>query len=184
MLSASAVMVVKIVVSARARHGRASLIPARPQPSESTASRRSPRGVGTLTVSPCFAPLSACASGDSNESLPSDGFASNAGTSTNTSSRPDASSFTFTRLPSATTSGGGGAVLHVRAQQLLPQRGDARLEVRLLVLGVVVLGVLLEVAPLARGLDAVGDLASALRLEPLDFLLERSEALGGHGNAV
>src|SRR3954468_15787473 len=57
------------------------------------------------------------------------------------------------------------------AQALLELR-DARLEHGLLVLGVVVLGVLRDVAELAGFLDALGDLAALRGLEVLQLLLE------------
>ena len=52
---------------------------------------------------------------------------------------------------------------------LLAQPRDLRLQMRLLVLGVVVLAVLLQIAPFASGLDALGDLAPALALELPEF---------------
>ena len=57
-------------------------------------------------------------------------------------------------------------------QQLLAEAQDLRLEVRLVVLGVVVLRVLLEIAPLARGLDALGDLSPSDGLKLLELGLE------------
>src|SRR5207342_176509 len=61
--------------------------------------------------------------------------------------------------------------------KLLLEPRDAMLEQRLLVLGVVVLGVLGDVAELARLADAVGDLATLGRLEFLDLLLQLLVAL-------
>ena len=52
------------------------------------------------------------------------------------------------------------------------------LEHRLLVLRVVVLGVLGDVAELARDADPLGDLAALLGREVLDLLLELLVALG------
>jgi hypothetical protein len=52
------------------------------------------------------------------------------------------------------------------------------LEHRLLVLRVVVLGVLRDVAELARGPDAVGNLAPPVGAERLELLLEGLVALG------
>ena len=57
----------------------------------------------------------------------------------------------------------GGALDHHGRAHLLAQPQDARLQVGLGLLGGVVLAVLLEVAPLARGLDARGDTARARR---------------------
>jgi hypothetical protein len=73
-----------------------------------------------------------------------------------------------------------------RAQALL-ELGDLLLEHHLLVLRVVVLGVLRDVAELARLLDALGDLATAVRLQVVELALELLEAFGseddvlGHG---
>ena len=57
---------------------------------------------------------------------------------------------------------------------------DLRLEVRLVVLGVVVLAVLLEIAPLARGLDPRGHRAAPLALERLELGDQRRVVGGGH----
>src|SRR6185437_2297935 len=77
------------------------------QASESTVTCRTPRGVGTSTSLPALAPTSARARGESNDSLPSDGAASNAETSVKVSSRPEPSSRRVTVVPSATTSAAG-----------------------------------------------------------------------------
>ncbi len=53
-----------------------------------------------------------------------------------------------------------------------------RLEHRLLVLRVVVLGVLGDVAELARLLDALGDLAALLGGQEVELRLELLESLG------
>jgi hypothetical protein len=58
-----------------------------------------------------------------------------------------------------------GAVLHAGAGDPVAQAQDPGLQMRLLVLGVVVLGVLLEIAPFARGLDALGERAPGRALE-------------------
>ena len=71
---------------------------------------------------------------------------------------------------------------HLRREQLLADAQDLGLQVRLVVLGVVVLGVLLEIAPLARGLDALGDLPPRDGLQVLELGLQRLQALGGHDN--
>src|SRR4051794_15422261 len=65
-----------------------------------------------------------------------------------------------------------GGVDDARGAELLLQAGDAALEQRLLVLGVVVLGVLGDVAELASGPDPVGDLTPLDRLELLDGRLQ------------
>src|SRR3954451_9532725 len=64
-----------------------------------------------------------------------------------------------------------------RAGQPLAQLEDLRLEERLLVLGVVVLGVLLEVAEVTRDLDPLRDLLAARVLEVLELSLQVGEAL-------
>ena len=68
---------------------------------------------------------------------------------------------------------------HARRQQPLLELGDAVLEHRLLVLGVVVLRVLGDVAELACDADPFGDLAALLGLEILDLLTEFLVALRG-----
>ena len=59
------------------------------------------------------------------------------------------------------------------------QARDLRLQVGLLVLGVVVLAVLLEVPPFARGLDALGDLTPPLALKGLELGAQRLQPLVG-----
>src|SRR4051794_16920483 len=61
---------------------------------------------------------------------------------------------------------------HARVAEPLLEGRDAVLEQRLLVFRVVVLGVFGDVAELARGLDAVGDLAALVVREVLDLLLQ------------
>src|SRR3954453_2085500 len=67
---------------------------------------------------------------------------------------------------------------HARVAQPLLERGNAVLEQRLLVLGVVVLGVLRDVAELARRADAVRDLSALVVREILDLLLQLLVAFG------
>jgi hypothetical protein len=66
---------------------------------------------------------------------------------------------------------------HDRAAAQLAQPLDLRLQVRLGVLGVVVLGVLLEVAEVARRLDALRDRAATRGLELVQLGLQGGEAL-------
>ena len=68
---------------------------------------------------------------------------------------------------------------HRGGAQLVLQRGDAGLEHRLLVLGVVVLGVLRDVPELPRLLDAIRNLAALVALQVLELLLELLESLWG-----
>src|SRR3954451_10618979 len=77
-----------------------------------------------------------------------------------------------------------GGVDDLRRVQPLLELRDPRLEHRLLVLGVVVLGVLGDVAELARLLDALGDLATLRRLQLLELRLEPFEALGGQNHVL
>ena len=64
------------------------------------------------------------------------------------------------------------------AAQALAQAQDLRLEMSLVLLGDVVLGVLLQVAERARGLDAARHLLAARGLELVEVRLQRLEALG------
>src|SRR5262245_61175548 len=68
---------------------------------------------------------------------------------------------------------------HARGQQALLELSDAVLEHRLLVLGVVVLGVLGDVSELACDPDAIGDLAPLLGREVVDLFLQLLVTLGG-----
>jgi hypothetical protein len=78
----------------------------------------------------------------------------------------------------------GLARVDPRAQHPLAQPQDLRFEHRLVVLGVVVLGVLLQVAPLARGPDALGDLRALDVLQALDLGAELVVVLLGHQEEV
>ena len=136
-------------------------------------------------------PISARPTGDSLESLLSSGLASAEPTIVNFCDLPVFSSLTETTR--ADLDGVGRDVLGVddlrRAQALLELR-DPLLEHHLLVLGVVVLGVLRDVAELAGLLDALGDLAPAGGLQLLQLFLEPLEPFGGeddvscHGGLV
>ena len=125
-----------------------------------------PRGISTATTSFFFAPIRALPIGDSLESLCSAGSASAAPTSLNFCDLPDFWSLTWTTAPTSTCSVSTVLLVdHLGAAELVLKLGDALLEHRLLVLGVVVLGVLGDVAELARLLDAIGDLAALVGLE-------------------
>ena len=142
-------------------------------------SRRVPRGASKATSSPTAHPASAWASGDSTLSLPSAGSDSLALTSSCVLSRPLSASRTVTSSRADASAPAVGLDDH-RAAAALLQAQDLRLQVRLGVLGVVVLGVLLEVAPRARGLDPLGHLAAALALELGQLGLERHVGLARH----
>src|SRR5262249_5752234 len=66
---------------------------------------------------------------------------------------------------------------HARVAEAILEQGDAVLEQRLVVLRVVVLGVLLNVAELARDADALRDLAPLDGAQILDLFLELLVAL-------
>src|SRR4051794_36329541 len=65
-----------------------------------------------------------------------------------------------------------------RAREPLAKLQDLRLEERLLVLGVVVLGVLLEVAEVARDLDPLRDVLAPRSLQLLELGLQLGEPFG------
>ena len=132
--------------------------------------RLGPRGTWTVTMSPRLWPTSALPTGDSLESLFSEGRPRRDPTMWYMTDWPDFWSLTQTLVPDRDHAGVDRLLVdHGRVAQLVLERGDARLEHRLLVLGVVVLGVLADVAELARLLDALGDLAALRRAEVLDL---------------
>ncbi len=127
---------------------------------------------------PTPVPISACAIGDSADSLPAFRSASVGPTSVNVDARPLASSTTWTVAPKATvspSSAGASTTRALRRRSVQPR--DPRLEVGLVLLRGVVLGVLLEVAVLAGGRDPLGHRAPPHALEPLELRLEGGEAL-------
>ena len=136
-------------------------------------------------------PISARPTGDSLESLLSAGLASAEPTIVNFCDLPVFSSLTWTTEPTWTASVEMSlGVDDLRRAQALLELRDALLEHHLLVLGVVVLGVLRDVAELARLLDALGDLAPAGGLQMLELVLELLEPFRGeddvscHGGLV
>ena len=132
-----------------------------------------PRGTATSTTSPFLWPTRAWPIGDSLESFCSAGSASAEPTIWNFCDSPDFWSLTWT--DGADADGLGVDVLlvdHRGAAELLLQVEDPLLEHRLLVLGVVVLGVLGDVAELAGLLDPLGDLAPPVGRENLDLFLQ------------
>ncbi len=113
-----------------------------------------PRGVSTLTLAPTLAFISALPIGDSAESRPSARLASVEPTRVQTLVLPLASSRTSALRPKAKESAALGVDLdHDRVVEPLLQALDPRLQVRLVLFGDVILGVLLEVALLAGDLD-------------------------------
>src|SRR3954454_18372892 len=68
---------------------------------------------------------------------------------------------------------------HVRFSVAVAEPLDLRLEVRLVFLGYVVLGVLLEVTELPRRVDAPTHRPATIRLELLELGLQRLEPLSG-----
>ena len=96
-----------------------------------------------------------------------------------TISRPLSRSRTVTTTPSATSSPEPPVSTTTALARSARSRRIFGLEVRLRVLGVVVLGVLLQVAEIACGLDPLGDRAAALVLEPGQLGLERGEPFAG-----
>ena len=147
--------------------------------------RAGPRGTWTEIVSPRLWPSSALPTGDSLESLPSD----RAGLGR----ADDRVLDRFARLlvldvdrraDADLVGAQAGAVDDRRGAELLLDLGDLRLEHGLLVLGVVVLGVLGDVAELARFLDALGDFAALVVGEEIELLLELVEALAGEDDVL
>ncbi len=140
---------------------------------------RLPLGSDTDTCSPGPRPSRASATGDSADRRPSAGAASCELTIRQVCSAPSWSR-TTTVEPKPTIPPDGGRLLDDdRGGDLLAQPRDLRLEVGLLVLGVVVLAVLLQIAPLARGLDPLGDLPAPLPLELGELGVEGRKPLGG-----
>src|SRR5204862_1305752 len=87
----------------------------------------------------------------------------------------------------ADADGVGGDVVRVDdlgGAQTLLQLHDALLEHRLLVLGVVVLGVLRDVAELASLLDALGHVAAPVAGQLLELILELLEAFWGEDDVL
>ena len=142
--------------------------------------RFGPRGTSTVTTSPRLWPTSALPIGDSFESLLSAGSASAEPTIWNFFESPDFWSLTWTRTPTETTSvlTWFSSTTVARLQPLL-ELSDPLLEQRLLVLGVVVLGVLHDVAELARLLDPLGNLAPLRGGQVLELLAELLQTLLG-----
>ena len=142
-----------------------------------------PLGSDTETSSPRLWPMSALPTGDSLESL-SGGAAS---------AEPTIVNFRLAALLVLDVDGDADAddvvgeladVDDLRGAQALLELGDPLLEHRLLVLGVVVLGVLRDVAELARLLDPLGHLAALLGLQLLELRLELLEAFGGEDDVL
>ncbi len=139
-----------------------------------------PRGTSTLTTSLRLRPIRALPIGDSLESFCSSGLASVEPTIWNFCESPVFWSLTWTTEPNVDLVGADVLLVdHRGAAQPLLELGDPLLEQRLLVLGVVVLGVLGDVAELARLLDPRRDLAPFRGREVLDLLFELLEPFRG-----
>ena len=147
-------------------------------------SLRSPLGAGTDTVSPFLRPISALPTGDSFESRLLAGSASVEPTIAYSKALPFSSLPAHERADAHDVVVELGGVDDLRRAELVLELRDALLEHRLLVLGVVVLGVLRDVAELARFLDALRDLTTAGDGEVLDLLLELLESLGGEDDVL
>ena len=93
-------------------------------------------------------------------------------------SRPLSRSRTVTTTPSATSPLVAARLDHDRVVAQLAQPEDLRLQVRLRVLRVVVLRVLAQVAPLARGSIRSAIARRPSVSSPLQLGLERGEAVG------
>ena len=142
--------------------------------------RFGPRGTSTLTTSPRLWPTSALPIGDSFESLSSVGIG--------LGRADDLELLRVARLlvldvdPDADRDHVGVDVLlvdHGGAAHPLLELGDPLLEQRLLVLGVVVLGVLHDVAELASLLDPLGNLAALDGGHVFELLAELLQTLLG-----
>ena len=148
------------------------------------SSRCLPVGSVTLTASPFLRPTSALPTGDSLESRLADGI----GLGRADDRVRERLALVVLDVDLRADAHDVGRQLrgvdHRRRAELVLERRDARLEHRLLVLGVVVLGVLRDVAELARFLDALGNLATLGRGEVLDLLLELLESLGGEDDVL
>ena len=133
---------------------------------------------------PCLWPTSALPTGDSLESFISAGLASAEPTIVYLSFSPSPSTtWTVVADPDDIRVEVRG-VDHGRRAKLVLELRDPRLEHRLLVLGVVVLGVLGDVAELARLLDPGGDLAAAHGRHVLELGLEVGEPFGGENDVL
>ena len=100
-------------------------------------------------------------------------------------SLPPSPSTTCTTVPTRTTSlSSSEASITVAERSLSSSVRDPRLEHRLLVLGVVVLGVLRDVAELTRFLDAGGYLTPAHGRHVLELSLEAGEPFGGENDVL
>ena len=146
---------------------------------------RAPRGAVTSTTSPFLRPMIALPTGDSFESLFSEGFAS--AEPTIVYSNVLLAAMSFRRTTDADRDDAFRDVLlleHAGGAETLLERRDAMLEHRLLVLRVVVLRVLGDVAELARVADTIGDLPPLLGREVLDLVLELRVSLFGEDDFV
>ena len=134
-----------------------------------------PRGTSTVTMSPRLWPSSALPIGDSLESLLLGRVGLGRADDLELARVARLLVLDVDATPTPTSSVSTCfSSMTLRAAQPLLELGDPLLEQRLLVLGVVVLGVLGDVAELARFLDALGDLAALGGREVLDLRLSFS----------
>ena len=139
-----------------------------------------PRGTSTVTTSLRLWPIRALPIGDSFESLCSSGSASVEPTIWNFCESPRLLVFDVDDGAEGDLVGADRLLVdHGGAAQPLFELRDPALEQRLLVLGVVVLGVLGDVAEVARLLDPRGHLAPFHGREMLDLLFELLEPFRG-----
>ena len=119
----------------------------------STVRRRVPRGSMTSASPPAATPSSARATGDSIEILPSRRDGGLRADDLEALLAPILVAHVHGRAEADDARGRRHHLHDLRTSQTLAQQLDLGLEVRLVVLGVVVLAVLLEIPPLARRLD-------------------------------
>ena len=133
----------------------------------------------TLTASPFLRPMIAWPTGDSLEILSSCGIGLGRADDLVDVLAAVGVARASTLLPRVTLSFFVGRVDDRGVREDLRDLDDAALDPRLLVLGVVVLGVLGDVAELLGFLDALADLAAADRLEVTELLFELDLAFWG-----
>ncbi len=145
------------------------------QPMRTSVYSIGPAGAWTVKRSPFLRPISAEPTGDSLLMRPSRGAASAEPTMVKVSSPSPPLMTTFEPMPTLVAV---GLLDHLRVAELQLERGDAALQEGLLLLGVLVLGVLGQVAVELRLVDARGDARTVDGDELVELGLELREALG------